>query len=149
VLLNQVETEARLNSPSNLMTRLRLLKNTTKDISLFTGGVVNNSCSNSEPSSPSLPQSAEQVTAELEEQIKDGLIKSTARKVLGDSLELLSIRLPEIDKARDLSRVATDMGRIINDLTPKQEENHNHQQVIIYRPVINQESHYQSVHVSE
>lgn len=177
MLINAQETIARLNSPSNLMNRLAGFKsrsaNSSNDSMKLFGldrsaieasviGMERATLGNqfeSEPSSadfidkqinPAEKDNVTEVLDSLEEKTKKDLIKNTAQTVLGDSIELLRRRLPEIDKARDLAHIAGEMQKVLASMEPKnKDEDKQPSQVIIYRPIVHQESHFKSVHVVE
>jgi hypothetical protein len=83
------------------------------------------------------------------DKIKLGLAKTSAADVLVDSLGLLKTKLIEVEKPLDLARIAGDMSKIVGSLSPAKNETNIGQQIIVYRPAVLNESHYESVHVNE
>ncbi len=151
MILNTEESNDRLSSPNNLINKLRELskpREKSQSVELFTGKL-----SDLNPSRiPGLPneQAVKSTLDEIEEEFKDGLIKNTAKQVLESSLVHLSNNLRNVDKTTDYARIATDMSKIVSNLeAAKREAPTINNQTIIYRPIVNNESFYQSVHVSE
>ena len=156
MLLTDEQVNTRLESPLNLVNRLNALsRKTTNGMELF---IPNNSTNDSITNDKHVESSAGISTAndddELDniipdnaQKIKLGIVKQRALDVLHDSLNHLHMRLPEIDKIRDFSTIARDMNAI---LTAEDSKKSNiHQQVIVYRPVINDISKYETLVVNE
>lgn len=154
MLMNATDIKDRINSPSNLINRLDSIRgSSSKSSGMNIFGV-----GEKESSAVIIPEivgdiNREEISQEVidavEDELKLGLVKSSARAVLGKTLDLLSERLPDVDKPKDLSRIATDMSRIIDTFTPKDENQGFKQQVIIYRPAVNHIGTYQEMHVNE
>jgi hypothetical protein len=145
MILNNNELNERINNPDNLINRLNVLRQGKSDKKALDIFIPPNAEENkSESTNPQLPPSID----ELEEQIKNGLIKSTARKVLGDSLDLLSHNINNVDNPNQLSRIARDMREILKE-DKDSDSGKQPGQVIIYRPIINQEQNYNAVYVND
>jgi hypothetical protein len=71
----------------------------------------------------------------------------SALDMLVDTLSALKPKLSSVMKAKDLSKIATDMSRIVSNLTPKEITNQNNTQVILFAPKQKQESYYDSAEV--
>lgn len=132
MLLTEEEVNVRLESPLNLMNRLQ--KATEKpELNLFT------------------PPSIEELVDNLEDKLHLGNSHSSALKVLDDSVRMLGQRLCEVDKAKDLSRIATDMSKVVNSIDEIRNGRNNIRQgqITIWQPVIMNETHYETIHVHE
>lgn len=136
MLLNTEQLNNRLDSPNNLINRLR--HNKSNGIELF--GAVSKS-SRAELIIPVLPSSE---LDEVEREIKNGLVKSKAREILGDSLNYLHRELPNVDSSRELSNIAQSMSKIIESFEPKK-DSHTPGNLVIWKPVMVNENHYESV----
>ena len=163
MLLNDNELNARLESTDNLINRMRSVRQVSqvsetepeqKEISSFLS-LLNGS---HRPSSravidiPALPPSSENLIENLEDKIKTAQVNHNALAVLDDSLILLRDKLVDVQHAKDLSRIATDMEKILNGSRINERENNRTTGtggVIIYKPIIVNESHYESVTVQE
>ena len=98
-----------------------------------------------------VPPKAEELIEDLEDKLNLAAAGKSSLKVLKDSIELLGSRIGEIDKAKDLSRVATDMGKVagtINDIKHGK-DSVGKQQLVIWQPIIMQEINFETIHVSE
>lgn len=148
MILENTITDERLNSPNNLVNRLAELRKvkvkSDNGLSLFGVKVDSNPATIT-----ALPEDVSKTVDAIGESLRDNLTANKARAVLDSSLSILSARIHEIDKAKDLSRVALDMGKVISGLEGDKDENKNAAPTIIYRPVINNESHYAAVYVTD
>lgn len=64
------------------------------------------------------------------------------------SLDALKPKLPEVLKAKDISKIATDMSRIAANLAPKESSgNVNNTQVILFAPPQRKEAMYETAEV--
>lgn len=155
MILTDEQITSRLESPLNLINRLKKLTDKSNSMDLFipTGFDVSSVREvsvvglNNESSAVLDDDSLDDIIPDSADKIKMGLVKSKALDVLHDSLSSLHIRLPEIDKVRDLSTIASDMNRILTaeDAT----KGKINQQVIIYKPIVNDISKYDTLVVSE
>src|SRR5215510_1397816 len=131
MILKDSDITARLESPLNLINRLNRV------------GIKDNAMDIFVPSQVSTDEAIEpDPVAEIvdEKKLRLGLIKSSAMDVLQDSLRNLKTRLPEVTKVRDLSSIARDM-KII--LTEDEDLKKVPNQIVIYKPVINDISRYE------
>jgi hypothetical protein len=144
MLLTDDDVDVRLSSPLNLVNRLeRLGGKKTTGMELFIPGPTDQN-QLIEPSSDSTDPIDELVD---EKKIKQALVKSLALNVQHDALMQLQMRLGEIGKVKDLSSIASEMNKILVEDSKKQIANHN--QILIYKPMINDVSHYDTVVVRE
>ena len=144
MILTEEEVNIRLESPGNLINRMRAISNNSNAMSLF--GVSKTSQSESRI----LPPSVEQLIDNAEGKIKLGVVQNSALEVLNQSLNELKLRLPEVDKVKDFSTIAKDMNAIITQVNESSRINNTEaNQVIIYKPIINVESNYEVIHLSE
>jgi hypothetical protein len=76
-----------------------------------------------------------------------GIVKTRALDVLHDSLGELGSRLSEVSKVRDLATIA----KVANDILTADDSKKNNigQQVIVYKPIVNDISKYETLVVNE
>lgn len=141
MILQNDEIEARLSSPENLLNRLAKLT-TRSPVSI--PEVIDSS----ENLSDSVPSVADLVD-NLENKLTGGKAYTNALNVLAESTELLRSRIGEVRKPEKLSKIASDMSRIVNGFNEKNNKNSNNNTVIVYKPVVNNESHYETVYANE
>lgn len=138
MLINNNEAEKRLNSPLNLMNRLRRESPSSRSarnaMSLFTkkddSSNSFNPFSRSE-TSISVPETKvitpevvnengspklDDILDNAEDKVKMKLIHDNALDVLSASITQIKTRIPEINKAEKLADVATKMSKIVNDI---------------------------------
>lgn len=143
MLINTEETNTRLNSPDNLLNRLKRLRPSKESLAVFTG--LRDETNSKTASHPALPHSED-----IESEIRDGLIRGSAKRVLGDALDLLENNLHEIsDSPTRLAGVIAQVSKVVTALDDKKSSNINPNQVIIFKPMIHNESYYQSVQAHE
>lgn len=97
-----------------------------------------------------LPPSVTDLIADAEDKIKTAKLNGLARDVMDEALYNLRARMDEVAHPKDLSRIATDMSRLIAnnnmhtvDVGPKTGN------VIIYKPIVVNENHYEALQVAE
>lgn len=136
MILNESEVIERLESPLNLMNRLRDLSSDKNSKS-------------SRVSIPSLPPKSSEVIDNLDEKLAYGSIKSKAAGIMVSALDELKARLPEVTKAKELSSVAEQMNKIITVQNEKGSDgNFKIGQVIIYAPQVISEDNYDVIDIS-
>lgn len=148
MLLSQEEVDARLSSPLNLINRLSRSGTRSNEMSLF--GIPSNRVNQEPAAILSVPPSIDTLIDNVASRINIGVAKESALSLMVDSMSQLKQRLPEVEKARDLSSIASDMHRIVSSINQNKESgSRNQNQIIIYKPVIMNESHYEVVHANE
>jgi len=131
MLLTDSEVKERIESPMNLLNRLRSVTNLTS-------------------LSPCLPPSSKDIIENLEEKIGFGSIKSKATNIMSEAMDELRSRLPEVTKPEKLAQIAAEMSKVVNGVVNnKIEDNRKIAQVIIYAPQILSESAFDVIEVSE
>lgn len=133
MILQKEEVDARLRSEDNLFNRFRKL----------TEAPVVCLPNETEQKAPSVDDIVEGV----EDKLNGAKGLSNAKSVLAMATARLKERLIEVDKPVDLARIAAEMNKIVNGEVDKTKNQQNN--VVIYRPVINDVSLYPEVHVVE
>ncbi len=131
MILEQSEVIARLESPLNLLNRLKSLTN-----------------KHSKETHPSLPPSASEVIEDLEEKLAFGSIKSKAASIMISAMDELKARLPEVQKPEKLAQIAAEMSKVVNSETKNTTKTDN-TQFIIYAPQQINEANYEVIHARE
>ena len=129
MILDTNDVNERLQSPRNLINQLAVRQPQSRGLDLFTG-----------------PRSDELIP-DVVDRIKESAVKTAALDVLHDSLINLKMRVSEIDRAKDLSVVALNMKRILTDDDSKSKS--GPQQIIVYKPIMNEITHYETITVSD
>lgn len=149
MLLPDNEVDARLASPLNLMNRLRRETSREAVSQLVTVPSAAFELGNDKPLF--MPPSADELVPDLDKKLELGTANRDAVGILTDSLSLLRMRLPEIQNAKELARIATDMGKVVGTIDEIRNGGRDKGPgaVIIYRPTINNETHYETVTANE
>lgn len=137
MILNDNEIETRLESPLNLINKLNSLR-PKKSLDIFIP-----------PSEDKRFKEPDEFPAVVidEDKIKMGLIKTQATDILHESLTELRGRLGEVSKVKDLSLIAKDMKTILSEDGDSRYKNQNN--IVIYKPVVNDISKYETLVVME
>ena len=144
------QVESRLNSPDNLTNRLAALRNPAKKADLVDLGIPSVS-RNDTNILPFMPPSVDTLVEKIDEKINLRLAEEGATGVLLDSITQLRQRLNEVESPAQLSKIASDMGKIVIGInrneTDKKTASFN--QVIVFKPMMMTENHYESVRANE
>jgi len=130
MLLDDNEINARMSSPLNLLNRLR--NHDAKAIDI-----------------PSLPPKSEELVENLDDKIKAVSVKRTASEVMQKSLTRLNDLVETVEKPERLARIAKDMGAVVESMKEDKDDNLKNVQVLVYRPEILTENHYQIIQINE
>jgi hypothetical protein len=126
MLLSDEEVQERIESPLNLLNRL---KNASKS------------------NSPCLPNpTSDELIPDLDDKLQ-GDAKKQAAKIMHGALRELEMRLPEVHKPEKLAQIANEMGKFI--MAGKESDSSKIPQVIVYAPSVIQESHFASITLNE
>lgn len=145
MILDAEDTNVRLESPLNLINRMKFL-GTQKEKSLEIFGIKEDKLENE---SPLMPPSADKLILDLESKLKLGTAHDKAVDVLHDSVVMLHANLHNVDKIDKLSRIATDMGKVIANIDEIRQGRKTNAPVIIFKPITVTENHYESVSASD
>jgi hypothetical protein len=132
MLLTEEELKERMESPLNLLNRLR------QETSPHGSSKI-----------VSLPPTASEVIENLEDKIKHGTAKSKAVALLISAMDELKERLPEVQKPEKLAAIAASMAKVVDSGSIKIEDNRKQAQIIIYSPRFSKETDYEVVNSTE
>lgn len=162
MILDHDEANRRLSSVDNLFNQLVGYKDTVSNLpsylvpeavnkSILADNLAVNRFIERVSSDSFLKDDAEGIGPDLSELIPDAenllkekLIKTKAEDVLVDALDELKLRLAEVESPVKLSKIAVDMSKIAN-VKSEQNVTDKRQQVIIYKPAVVNETHYEQV----
>jgi hypothetical protein len=136
MLLNDDEIKQRIESPINLLNRLR--------------DSLNRASPPTSSSSPCLPPKAEDVVANLEEKLINSTAKAKATSLMIEAMDEMKGRLCQV-KPEKLADIAYNMARVVQN----QEQNrHNHgdkslSQIIVYAPQVQKIEEFEIIDVVE
>jgi hypothetical protein len=126
--MSDEQVELRINSPLNLLNRLRALSPSV---------------------SPCLPPRAEDIVPNLNEKLSKKNLEHSAGEILGECLTELRNRVAEIRPAQ-IANVARQMSGIISDLNDRNGNSVNNGiQVVVYAPKTLDESDFDVVTVED
>lgn len=161
MILNDDQVNERLNSVSNLVGRMKKLEqdktiiddsNARPELTYLPEKTKIPELIPSLPSRNDNDNKSDGVTNLVEELHRKSMkyvVGKKAFSVLDQTLNLLEDNIYQLENPKDLSRIASDMSKIIAATEDKTEDKATKNNVIIYRPVIHNESHYQQIAVNE
>lgn len=117
MILNDDEVRERMQSPMNLLNRLKSITNKSKLNPII-----------------SIPPSSDTIIDNLQEKISIGSIKSKATAIMTAAMDELKSRMPEVQKPERLAQIASEMGKVINSVQAKVENNNIAASIVIYAP---------------
>lgn len=153
MLLTEEEVNLRLESPLNLLNRLKRSRSVDLPFSKTSnsanprniGGDISIQLGTKLPS-------AEELIDNIEDRLRLGRIQGKALEVMGDSIEQLKYRLPEVSKPEKLATIAADMNKILIGIADSKKNNtvnDNRVQIMIYRPDTRSEAEYEVIEARE
>jgi len=99
MLLNDDEIKERIESPLNLLNRLKS--------SLTPNG-------HTPTHIPSLPPKSSDIIEDLEDKISNTTTRSKAMGILNAAMDELRVRIPEIQKPEKLAAIAAEMSKVVS-----------------------------------
>lgn len=159
--MNNSDIESRINHPDNLINRLRLSTFNSKVDSVVSLPIIDVPSSKRttfDASNPAGVNSTDSATPTIDDLIDDietkinlGCAHTAAVDVMKTALNELKIRVIEAEKPEQLSKIATDMQKIIAGLAAKNKDKDSdaRPQLIIWKPMIVTAEQFNEVHVNE
>ena len=128
MILTDDEIKERVESPLNLLNRLRSTTNRVTH--------------------PSLPAArSTDIIDNLDDKIKIGGVRNKAAVIMAGALAELELRLPDIQKPERLAQIAVEMNKVLQ--TRQDEQKNPTAQIIVYAPQVREESYYETIEVKE
>jgi len=141
MLLSTEEANLRLESPENLINRLR------RKISIPDARILPPE-DKSETRMVVLPPSVDDLVDNLDSKLKLSSMQEKAVDIINDSMTLLKERMSEVP-TKSLSHVAADMSKIISNIREQRGMQTNNIQVMIYAPEVRSEREFEVIDIQE
>lgn len=140
MILNETEVTERMNSPLNLLNRLKATTSKANGCNPFAKTNL----------IPSIPTSSD-IIPDLDEKLENSTntIKSKASKIMIQAMDELKLRVNETTKPEQLAKIAAEMNKIVTTETENNRGNENRPQFILYAPQFNQETNYETIYARE
>jgi hypothetical protein len=130
MLLSDEEIQERLESPLNLLNRLKSITTPNPAATI-----------------PCLPPKTEDLNLDVEGEVAVSQLRGKAARIMGRALNALEGRVQDIEKPERLARIAAEMHKVVaNTEDPNKAKT---SQIIVYAPQIIQESHFQELTLKE
>jgi hypothetical protein len=137
MLLSDDEIQERIESPINLLNRLKTSLNRT--IAPHTPVPI--------PSLP--PPSSSDIIEDLEDKIKASSVRSKAVGIMTAAMDELKIRIPDVQKPEKLAQIAAEMAKVVSHQDQRNQGDNKLSQIIVYAPQVQNISNYEIVDVAE
>lgn len=145
MILEKEEVDERLSSPLNLLNRLKKLTNTE----VVTIPPRNSISIQEQLNSAVLPPTIDELVENVEDKLATAKCYSGAKDVLASAITLLKNNIEKVDSPVQLSRIATDMGKIVNGFDENKRTTPSVAIPIIYRPVMLTENSFQIIQAND
>jgi hypothetical protein len=146
MILDDTEVQSRIESPMNLLNRLKTSLSSSNKSSH--PSIPSNSNNSSELRIPSIPPTADQIVDDLEDKLKTKNLKSKAVNIINECLDELAGKVSELKPER-LATVAAEMNKIVVSEADNNKDKSNQPQVIYYCPTFIKEDHFETVYARE
>lgn len=149
MILSDTEITTRLESPLNLLNRLRAITNSNsgKHNLPFCPPAANH-----KTNIIGFPPTVDEIVEDSQGKIKLSLAHNQALEILSQSMTQLQERLPEVEKAEKLAAIANDMNRIVNNINDARRAragDDRRVQIVVYAPQIVAEHEFEVIEVRE
>lgn len=130
MILSNEEVQERIESPLNLLNRLR-------------------SRSQSSGDSPCLPPKSQDIIPDIDEKLNSSVesVRKKAAAILSSTLDELKQRIPDVQKPEKLAQIAAEMNKVLVSRDEKSENKTS--QIIVYAPQIREENNFETIVVNE
>ena len=136
MLLDDDEIKERMESPINLLNRLRT------SLKKIPNGII--------PSIPDqIPPRASDIIDNLDDRLKETSTRHKANSILNSAMDELAKRIPEIEKPERLATIAESMAKVISHQDNKSSSEKLQSQIIVYAPQVQNIESYEVVEVTE
>lgn len=145
MILNDDEIAQRIESPINLLNKLRkITQNNRGSIQPF-----NTPVSSHEVNIPTLPPKSQDIIDDLESKIINATARSKATNILVKAMSELEQRLPEVQKPETLANIAQQMSKVISNQDANKPQNNQMSQIIVYAPQVQKLEDYEVIDIRE
>lgn len=134
MILPEDEIRERIESPLNLLNRLKR-------------AISPHHSHQHSHQHPAIPPTSAEIIPDLNEKIAYGSVKSKAMSIMTKAMEELDNRIPEVQRPEKLAAIAAEMGKVVNGMQDKADNDRRVGQIIIYAPRIIAEQDFEYVDV--
>lgn len=135
MILTEQEVKDRMESPINLLNRLR--------------DITNNHTNGSKSSIVSIPPTADKLITDIDDKLANGSLKSKAAVIMSEAMHELRSRLPEVQRPEKLAAIAAEMNKIVTAKNESDDDKHEKATFHVFAPQFVSENHYETIHVRE
>lgn len=138
MILNETEVTERMNSPMNLLNRLRTATSAPRGKQNPFENIV------------SVPQPlSKDIIPDLDEKLSSKSLKNKANNIMNMAMDELTLKISETSKPAELAKIAAEMNKIVVAETEANRGQDNRPQFILYAPQFSNENHYETIYARE
>lgn len=134
MILNDEDVKERIESPINLLNRLRTS--------------LDKASKSRESGIPSLPPKSSDIISNLEDKLNEASSKNKAKKIMNLAMDELELRISEVQKPEKLAAIANDMNKIVTANEAKGGGD-RFSQIVIYAPQVQPIENYEIIDIKE
>lgn len=129
MILSDEEVQERVESPLNLLNRLRSRSQNHE--------------------SPCLPPKSTDIIPNIDEKLNSSVanVRQKAAAILSSTLDELRQRIPDVQKPEKLAQIAAEMNKVL--ITRDEKSENKTSQIIVYAPQIREENNFETIVVNE
>jgi hypothetical protein len=135
MILNDDEVKERIESPLNLLNRLR---SSLGHVTHKHGTSV-----------PALPPKADEIIDNLDDKINNSAARTQAMDIMLSAMTELKAKLPQVEKPERLATIAHEMSKIITHQDTVRGGSQYNSQIIVYAPQVQKLDDYEIIDVVE
>lgn len=128
MILSNEEVQERVDSPLNLLNRLKAIRDR-------------------QPDSPCMPPKSADIIPDLDDKISVGDVRQKAASIMSKALDELKTRIPEVQRPEKLAQIAAEMNKVL--ITRDEKEERKVAQIVVYAPQVLKESTFETIVVNE
>lgn len=145
MILSDDEIRERIESPLNLLNRLKTSLNRT-----IAPGFAGQIAPHTPVSIPSLPApSSSDIIEDLEDKISKSTVRSKAVGIMTAAMDELRARIPEVQKPEKLAAIAAEMAKVVSHQDNRNQGDKQLSQIIVYAPQVQNIDNYEVIDVVE
>lgn len=129
MILSDEDVKERLESPLNLLNRLRKATEPQPPTRI-----------------PCLPPTTADLDLNIDEKIAVGKLRETAAGIMALSMEHLKAKIQDISKPETLARIAGEMNKVVQS---RENDDKKIAQIVVYAPQVIQENHFQELTLTD
>lgn len=139
MILTDDDIKERIESPLNLLNRLKKITKESSSLPSLPAIIKH----------PALPPTSDQLIDNIDDKIAEASARSKAMNIMLSAMNSLEARIPEIQKPKELSDIATSMSKIMANQSQNNANRGTTSQIIVYAPQVQKLENFDIIDVTE